>query len=174
MSAAISNQSGCTRTSKQKQLSTRITSVHRHSRAITASASFETIGTMLFPSFLNSKKTRDCSPSIWTPSSKAECSTSSQSHADRSTATKERFWSSIYISTKIYRKQLTRDLTKTCSIPTKKQNRTHLLPRNRMGEISVLKSFKSETVPMRKPEPNKQRFFFKPNRPRADRSRLSP
>ena len=56
--------------------------------------------------FLNSKKTRDCRPSTWTPSSKAECSKSSQGHADRSTATKEIFWSNIYIDTKTYRKQL--------------------------------------------------------------------
>ena len=104
-SAAISNPLACTRTSKQELLSTRITSVHRHSKAITAFASFETHGTMLFPNFLNSKKTRDCSPSIWTPSSKAEYSTSSQGHADRSTATKEIFWSNTYIGMKLYRKQ---------------------------------------------------------------------
>ena len=41
--------------------------------------------------FLNSKKTRDCRPSTWTPSSKAECSKSSQGHADRSIVSKEQF-----------------------------------------------------------------------------------
>ena len=146
VSAAISNQLDCTRTLKQQLLSTRTTSVHRRSRAITASASFETLGTMLFPSFLNSKKTRDCSPSTWTPSSTAECSTSSQGHADRSTAMKGRLWSNACIATKTCRKRLRafstssirpethnspelnrtcaliKDPTRTCLIPAKKQH----------------------------------------------------
>ena len=52
-----------THTLKQQLPSARITSVQQDSKAISASASFETHGTMPFPSFLNSKKIRDFNPS---------------------------------------------------------------------------------------------------------------